>query len=45
LNEQLRNTKLSIEHIEAVLENHREMHREKAMKLEEHAELIERQGE
>ena len=33
---------MSIENIEAVLQNHREMHREKAMRIEEFSEVLNR---
>jgi hypothetical protein len=34
ISERIRGLSMSIENIEAVLQNHREMHREKAMRIE-----------
>lgn len=35
LNEKIRSINMNSENVEAILQNHREMHREKSMKLEE----------
>jgi len=45
ISERIRGLSMSIENIEAVLQNHREMHREKAMRIEEFSEVLNRHRE
>ena len=45
ISERIRGLSMSIENIEAVLQNHREMHREKAMRIEEFSEVLNKHRE
>ena len=45
VNEKIRNLDIEIENIKAVLQNHRDMHREKSMKIEEYGEVLNKHKE
>ena len=45
INSKIKTININLENIEATLQNNRELHREKAIKIEEHSELLNKHKE